>query len=102
MTSGGSATTTSSNRGTRLFVRRAVRFAAHWASGRDSFNDGLRDARRNDAAQLPARCREQLAKLLFCALAAARKNQHLKVQEFARGEIVAGLDYVVHHEQFAA
>src|SRR5260370_11633582 len=60
------------------------------ASGGGAFDNGLGNGRGNDPAQLPAPGREQLAKLFFGALASAREDQHLEVQEFARSEIVAG------------
>ena len=45
---------------------------------------------------------EQVAKLFFGALASAGENQHLEIEEFARREIVAGLNHVVHYQQLAA
>ena len=53
-------------------------------------------------AQLPARCRKQLAKLFFGALASAGENQHLQVEELARRELVARLNHAVNHQEFAA
>ena len=44
----------------------------------------------------------KISKLFFGAFASAGKNQHLQIEEFARREIVAGMNHVVNHEKFAA
>jgi hypothetical protein len=60
-----------------------TREGAYRVSGWNSFNNGLNDGGGNDAAQLPAGSSEQVAELLFGALAPARENKHLQIEEFA-------------------
>jgi hypothetical protein len=69
---------------------------------RNSLNDGVCGGSRDDPTQLPACGRKQFAKLLCCALAASRKNQHLQIEEFARREVVTGLNDVVNDDKLTA
>ena len=40
--------------------------------------------------------------MFFGSLASAGENQHLQIEELARGEVVARLNDVVNHEEFSA
>jgi hypothetical protein len=60
-----------------IFVRNPLTDGV--TSSWDAFDDGLGNGGGDDAAQLPAGCREQVAELLFGALAPAWENEHLEV-----------------------
>jgi hypothetical protein len=72
--------------------------ALRWNSLDNRIGGGSSD----DPAQLPARGRKQIAKLFFGALASAGENQHLQIEELARGEVVARLNDAVNDEELAA
>ncbi len=73
-----------------------------WLLRANAFDYGIRGCGVDDAAKLPAGSSEKVAELFFAAFAATGENQHLEVEEFAGSEIVAGLNYSVDYEKFAA
>lgn len=73
-----------------------------WPLDWNSLNDRIGSSGVDDPVQLPARSRKQVTKLFFGALASPGENKHLQIEELARGEVVARLNYIVNHKESAA
>jgi hypothetical protein len=83
-------------------AQRVVGSTERCALGRNALHDGIGGGGLEDASELPAGGCKQGAELFFCTFASAGEDQHLEIQEFAGGEVVAGVNYVVNDEEFAA